>query len=117
MGCGLLQLVAYGAQDDYLMAVNPSNNFFNRLNQNGRNGPEIKVDNKRKRELEISMFHVSAIKDIEICGICHENMTNIKLMVGCPDCKKCLHKCCMDTWTKQHRTCPYCRSDIWSIYN
>ncbi len=112
MGCGLLQLVAYGAQDDYLMADQPIG-----FNQNGRNGPQIKVDNKRKRESEISMFHVSAIKDIEICGICHENMTNVKLLVGCPDCKKCLHKYCMDTWTKQHRTCPYCRSVVWSIYN
>lgn len=113
IGGGLLQLVAYGAQDDYLMADQDIG-----FNQNGRNGPLIKVNNKRKRnETDKSMFHVSAIKYLEICGICHENMTNVKLMVGCPDCKKCLHKCCMDTWTKQHRTCPYCRSDIWSIYN
>ena len=114
MGGGLLQLVAYGAQDVYLMADQDIG-----FNQNGRNGPQINLKRKRE-ETDKSMFHVSAIKDIEIleiCGICHENMTNVKLMVGCPDCKKCLHKCCMDTWTKQHRTCPYCRSDIWSIYN
>jgi hypothetical protein len=103
MGGGLLQLVAYGAQEPYLNI------------QTERTG-------KRKFseiEVEIKFYDFKRFKasEPEMCSICHINMTNKEVLVSCPDCKKFLHKDCMQKWLLHQQTCPCCRSDSWKDFN
>ena len=46
------------------------------------------------------------------CSICLENLENhqyIKLV----NCKHIFHKSCIDEWTKNHNTCPLCRTNFY----
>lgn len=49
------------------------------------------------------------------CSICLENLENhqcIKLV----NCKHIFHKSCIDEWTKNHNTCPLCRTNISNFF-
>jgi hypothetical protein len=48
------------------------------------------------------------------CPICFDDLTsNIKF---CPTCSNPVHEKCIEKWLEKHKTCIYCRSDIWKLY-
>jgi hypothetical protein len=52
----------------------------------------------------------------EECPICFDNIEDNKHRINCPDCKKHVHKECMEIWLSRNKTCVHCRSDNWKHY-
>jgi hypothetical protein len=109
MGGGLLQLVAYGAREPYLTA----GNIYTQTERTGkRKFSEIEIDQSKFHDFK--RFKAS---EPEMCSICHINMTDKEVLVSCPDCKKFLHKDCINKWLIHQQTCPCCRSGSWKDFN
>lgn len=53
--------------------------------------------------------------DSECCAICIEPY-QISETVRTLPCKHQFHKCCVDPWLLEHRTCPMCKMDILKFY-
>lgn len=105
MGGGLMQLVAYGAQDIYL-----TGNDQIRFRENGQLLVFSELDEKT---IEANFFD-EYNKRLEVlsnddCIICCECMTGDKA-IDCICCKKIFHVKCVGTWTKNKNTCPHCRT-------
>ena len=48
------------------------------------------------------------------CPICFEELKeNMKF---CPECSNPVHEKCIEKWIATHKTCVYCRSDVWKSY-
>ena len=53
----------------------------------------------------------------DICPICMDNIGNGEETVSCPTCKNYVHKICINAWMRMQKTCVYCRSDVWKLFN
>ena len=54
---------------------------------------------------------------MEDCPICFDIIENNSNRINCPDCKKHIHKECMDIWLSRNKTCVFCRSTMWKYYD
>ncbi len=52
----------------------------------------------------------------EDCLICFDVIEQDINRVNCPDCKKHIHKECMEIWLSRNNNCVHCRSDKWKHY-
>ncbi len=53
----------------------------------------------------------------EDCPICFDEIPSSNdNRLNCPDCKKHVHKECMEIWLSRNSTCVHCRSDKWKHY-
>lgn len=52
----------------------------------------------------------------EDCPICFDNIEMNDNRLNCPDCKKHIHKECMEIWLSRNKTCVHCRSDNWKHF-
>ena len=69
----------------------------------------FKSDNIRNYEVENN--------DENLCAICFMDFEEDEELIKCPECKKVLHKECMEKWLGVGNvTCVYCRSDVWKDY-
>ena len=68
------------------------------------------ISKTRKIEVE------NEIKD-DLCSICFMDFEENEELIKCPECKKVLHKECMEKWLDVGNiTCVYCRSEVWKDY-
>ncbi len=52
----------------------------------------------------------------EDCPICFDVIEHNNNRINCPECKKHIHKECMEIWLSKNNTCVYCRSKKWTHY-
>ncbi len=53
----------------------------------------------------------------EECPICFDEIeASSGNRLNCPDCKKHIHKECMEIWLSRNSTCVHCRSENWKHY-
>jgi hypothetical protein len=53
----------------------------------------------------------------EDCPICFDTIeASGENRLNCPDCKKHVHKECMEIWLSRNQTCVHCRSEQWKHY-
>ncbi len=53
----------------------------------------------------------------EDCPICFDSIEMNDNRLNCPDCKKHVHKECMEIWLSRNKSCVHCRSDNWKHYS
>jgi hypothetical protein len=53
----------------------------------------------------------------EDCPICFDSIEMNENRLNCPDCKKHVHKECMEIWLSRNKSCVHCRSDNWKHYS
>lgn len=78
------------------------------------------VDNSliiRKKILNKDSY-LNSIRDVaeEDCPICFDVIEKDNNRVNCPECKKHVHKECMEIWLSRNNSCVHCRSDKWKHY-
>ncbi len=49
------------------------------------------------------------------CPICMDDL--VSDVVFCPSCSNPVHDKCIEKWLEQHKTCIFCRSDVWKKYH
>ena len=54
--------------------------------------------------------------DEEDCPICFDLIEKDNNRLNCPDCKKHVHKECMEIWLSRNNSCVHCRSTNWKHY-
>ena len=55
---------------------------------------------------------IKDIKDLILCGICYQVVTEDRIPVECNSCQNQLFcKPCIDSWKLQNDTCPYCHAN------
>jgi Ring finger domain len=52
----------------------------------------------------------------EACPICFDDIVDGDGRLNCPECKKHIHKDCIEVWLSRHDSCVYCRSTKWKHY-
>ncbi len=52
----------------------------------------------------------------EACPICFDDIVDGPARINCPDCKKHVHKECMEVWLSRNDSCVFCRSTKWKHY-
>ena len=52
----------------------------------------------------------------EACPICFDDIVEGDGRLNCPECKKHIHKDCIEVWLTRHDSCVYCRSTKWKHY-
>lgn len=52
----------------------------------------------------------------EACPICFDDIVDGNGRLNCPECKKHIHKDCIEVWLSRHDSCVYCRSTKWKHY-
>lgn len=52
----------------------------------------------------------------EACPICFDDIVEGDGRLNCPECKKHIHKDCIEVWLSRHDSCVYCRSTKWKHY-
>lgn len=71
---------------------------------------DFKNENHKDYEVE------NEVKD-KLCAICFMDFEEEDELIKCPECKKVLHKECMEKWLGVGNiTCVYCRSEVWKDY-
>ncbi len=78
------------------------------------------VDNSmiiRKKILNKDSY-LNSTRDVaeEDCPICFDVIEKDVNRLNCPDCKKHVHKECMEIWLSRNNSCVHCRSDKWKHY-
>lgn len=78
------------------------------------------IDNSliiRKKILNKDSY-LNSIRDVteEDCPICFDVIEKDVNRVNCPECKKHVHKECMEIWLSRNNSCVHCRSDKWKHY-
>jgi hypothetical protein len=78
------------------------------------------VDNSliiRKKILNKDSY-LNSTRDVceEDCPICFDVIEKDNNRLNCPDCKKHIHKECMEIWLSRNNSCVHCRSDKWKHY-
>ncbi len=78
------------------------------------------IDNSmiiRKKILNKDSY-LNSTKDVteEDCPICFDVIEKDLNRLNCPDCKKHVHKECMEIWLSRNNSCVHCRSDKWKHY-
>ena len=136
-GGGLMQLVAYGAQDIYLTA-NPSITFFKTTYRRDTEGsylksreqkrvefkntdlrlPEFKFIKDGKLELiteefDIEEFTIEDEEDRECC-ICLNNYEE-GAIIQLLECRHHMHKECINEWFSENNSCPTCRNTVFGV--
>jgi|UniRef100_A0A6C0IV35 hypothetical protein len=78
---------------------------------------EMSSPEKENRKRKFDVDEKTKIGDD--CGICLEPTSDDAACLGCPQCRNCLHKECVDIWLRaQHygkKACPLCRYS-WDDY-
>ncbi len=78
------------------------------------------VDNSliiRKKILnKDSYLNSTRAVDEEDCPICFDVIEQDNNRINCPDCKKHIHKECMEIWLSRNNSCVHCRSTNWKHY-
>ncbi|XP_063852364.1 E3 ubiquitin-protein ligase RNF128-like isoform X2 [Scylla paramamosain] len=69
---------------------------------------KIPVKNLKATDREVSL-------DGECCAVCIEHYEAGEAVRTLP-CKHLFHRCCVDPWLLEHRTCPMCKMDILKHY-
>ena len=59
-----------------------------------------------------SMEATKPIEPINDCSICLEKLNKDKKICKTPCCLQSFHVVCILRWITEHKTCPYCRTDI-----
>ena len=63
-----------------------------------------------------NLFSTENIRNIDDeCPVCCQSLEND--IVKCPDCLNGIHTRCAELWLKRRKTCVYCRSDVWDIFD
>lgn len=94
---GLMQLLAYGAQDVYLTGDNEITHY--EVNHIYKSGSNISVENILD-EMDMVSLSVS-----NTCAICIDDVSEAPGL----ECGHLFHKDCLAEWFKKSRTCPVCR--------
>lgn len=62
--------------------------------------------------------YLNSSRDVneEDCPICFDVIEQDVNRINCPDCKKHVHKECMEIWLSRNNSCIHCRSTNWKHY-
>ena len=119
-GGGLMQLVAYGAQDVYLTGNNNitfygvqyrrhTNFAMESINIEDNNIDPIIIP---VREIIIMYNLLDQISGINICVISLEPIEENGEYWNCTTCNKVVTWEAAEIWISQHKTCPHCRQSV-----
>ena len=73
---------------------------------------EDSFDNVLYDERIMNSDKIADIKDIILCGICYQVVTDDRRPVECSSCQnKLFCTPCINSWKQQNYTCPYCHAE------
>ena len=105
---GLMQLVAYGAQDVYLGGH--ENQHFIGLHHHHAHHHHVHHHHHNPILLIKRVNHQNVpMQYHETCAICLENFED---EVGLLSCNHYYHVNCITEWLETHETCPYCNTVV-----
>ncbi len=71
---------------------------------------------EKKEEIDNKYNSKKVIND-DLCPICFIDFIKDDILLDCPECKKSIHKSCMEKWLSLGKNqCVYCRSNVWKDY-
>jgi hypothetical protein len=99
------------------MSVQPEE-LLSYIEENRQNEINKRLEAEGKYLLQHDSF-LNSTRDVseEDCPICFDVVEagNVNRL-NCPDCKKHVHKECMEIWLSRNDSCVYCRSSVWKHY-
>ncbi len=88
------------------------------IEQNRMNDTTQQLKTEGRYILQHDSF-LNSTRDVseEDCPICFDVVeAGNENRLNCPDCKKHVHKECMEIWLSRNDSCVYCRSSVWKHY-